>query len=402
MKYLYLLLLFTVTVKADRWAVLVAGSNSYWNYRHQADICHAYQILHRDGFPDNRIIVMMYDDIAYNKNNPYPGNIINQPNGPNVYPGVLKDYTGVDVTPENFLAVIKGNKTHMHGIGSGKVLESGPNDHVFIYFADHGGTNLLCFPSDYLYADQLIGALTYMYDHQMYQKLVFYVEACESGSMFNEILSRNINIYVTTAASPFQPSYACYYDEKRQTYLGDVYSVNWLQNSTPKNVSVETLENQYKIDERETNTSHVCQYGNLTMSKLPLDEFLSYDQCSDEWNYQFPPINEMDTVSTYDVKADTLIRRYVAATSKEDREFVLEELQEEFVEREMFDRLFSPIVEYDEKMNTVEDDNNCHTNTRMDHECLRREMKKFKDIYGEFTEYGLKYLRYFAEMCQLE
>lgn len=26
--------------------------------------------------------------------NPTPGNIINVPNGPNVYPGVLKDYTG--------------------------------------------------------------------------------------------------------------------------------------------------------------------------------------------------------------------------------------------------------------------------------------------------------------------
>lgn len=26
----------------DHWAVLVAGSQGYDNYRHQADICHAY------------------------------------------------------------------------------------------------------------------------------------------------------------------------------------------------------------------------------------------------------------------------------------------------------------------------------------------------------------------------
>ncbi len=32
----------------------------------QADICHAYQILSKHGIPDERIIVMMYDDIAYN------------------------------------------------------------------------------------------------------------------------------------------------------------------------------------------------------------------------------------------------------------------------------------------------------------------------------------------------
>ena len=60
--------------------LLVAGSNGWFNYRHQADICHAYQIVHAHGVPDDRIIVMMYDDIAYNKENPTPGQIINQVN----------------------------------------------------------------------------------------------------------------------------------------------------------------------------------------------------------------------------------------------------------------------------------------------------------------------------------
>jgi legumain len=44
------------------WALLVAGSKDYGNYRHQADVCHAYQILHAHGIPDENIIVMMYDD----------------------------------------------------------------------------------------------------------------------------------------------------------------------------------------------------------------------------------------------------------------------------------------------------------------------------------------------------
>ena len=26
------------------WAVLVAGSQGYFNYRHQADVCHSYQV----------------------------------------------------------------------------------------------------------------------------------------------------------------------------------------------------------------------------------------------------------------------------------------------------------------------------------------------------------------------
>ena len=32
----------------------------------QADTCHAYQILHKNGIPDENIVVMMYDDIANN------------------------------------------------------------------------------------------------------------------------------------------------------------------------------------------------------------------------------------------------------------------------------------------------------------------------------------------------
>ncbi len=33
----------------------------------QADACHAYQIFHAHGVPDEHIVVMMYDDIAHNE-----------------------------------------------------------------------------------------------------------------------------------------------------------------------------------------------------------------------------------------------------------------------------------------------------------------------------------------------
>ena len=56
----------------------------------QADICHAYQILKRGGLKDENIIVFMYDDIAYNEENPRKGIIINNPKGGDVYKGVPK------------------------------------------------------------------------------------------------------------------------------------------------------------------------------------------------------------------------------------------------------------------------------------------------------------------------
>ena len=53
----------------------------------QADVCHAYQILKKGGLKDENIIVFMYDDIAFNPENPRPGVIINKPNGNDVYQG---------------------------------------------------------------------------------------------------------------------------------------------------------------------------------------------------------------------------------------------------------------------------------------------------------------------------
>ena len=41
------------------WVVLAAGSDGWYNYRHQADVCHAYQVLREHGVPEENIIVFM-------------------------------------------------------------------------------------------------------------------------------------------------------------------------------------------------------------------------------------------------------------------------------------------------------------------------------------------------------
>ena len=50
----------------------------------------AYQILRQGGLPDDRIVVMMADDLAHNPLNPHPGKIFNKPGGDDVYEGVPK------------------------------------------------------------------------------------------------------------------------------------------------------------------------------------------------------------------------------------------------------------------------------------------------------------------------
>uniref|UniRef100_A0AAQ5XPM2 legumain n=1 Tax=Amphiprion ocellaris TaxID=80972 RepID=A0AAQ5XPM2_AMPOC len=291
------------------WVLIVAGSNGWYNYRHQADACHAYQIVHKNGIPDEQIVVMMYDDLAQNEANPTPGVVINRPNGSDVYAGVPKDYTGDDVTPENFLAVLKGDSSQVKG-GSGKVLKSGPNDFVFVYFTDHGAPGILAFPNDDLQVKDLQDAITYMHENRKYKKMVFYVEACESGSMMNH-LPADIDVYATTAANPHESSYACYYDEKRDTYLGDWYSVNWMEDSDAEDLTKETLLKQFKIVRSLTNTSHVQQYGNKTLAHMKVIAFQGnpskYTPPSPSTNR--PPITNPDLTPSPDVPLAILKRK---------------------------------------------------------------------------------------------
>lgn len=107
------------------WALLVAGSNEYYNYRHQADVCHAFHVLKSHGIPESNIIVMMSDDIADNDENPTKGTIINQPDGDDVYKGVPKDYIGDEVMFIEILKIGHCIITSFHESGHpGNVFES--------------------------------------------------------------------------------------------------------------------------------------------------------------------------------------------------------------------------------------------------------------------------------------
>jgi legumain len=272
------------SANAASWAVIVAGSNTYSNYRHQADACHAYHIVKNNGIPEERIIIMHYDDIAHNSRNPFQGQVFNKPTaagtpGVDVYAGCGKDYTGSSVTADNFINVITGNAAAVKG-GNGKVLKSGPEDNVFIYFTDHGGPNIIAFPvGPYLQSSRLNSALKQMYDKKMYKKLVFYLEACESGSMFAGLLPSNINVYATTAANPTESSWGFYCPPQDKingksigSCLGDEYSIQWMED-TDNNGVLQSLATQFTTVKAKTLKSHVMQYGDVSFTELNIGQF---------------------------------------------------------------------------------------------------------------------------------
>ncbi|XP_066463625.1 legumain [Eleutherodactylus coqui] len=384
------------------WVILVAGSNGWYNYRHQADLCHAYQIVKNNGVPDEQIVVMMYDDIANNEENPTKGIVINRPNGTDVYAGVLKDYTGEDVTPANFLAVLKGDSKAVKGKGSGKVIKSGPNDNVFVYFTDHGAPGLLAFPSDDLHVEDLNVTIQYMYENKKYKKMVLYIEACESGSMMNH-LPNNINVYATTAANPHESSYACYYDEKRDTYLGDLYSVSWMEDSDVEDLKKETLHEQFVLVKKHTNTSHVMQYGNRTISHMKVKQFQGSGKTVAP-RLSLEPVKRMDLTPSPDVPMAILKRKFMATNDKTEAKDILHKirsLQEaKSLIKESVKKIVILVTESEELANDVFTDQVIIN----DMSCYRSAAEHFKmrcfNWHFPLYEYAMRQLYVLVNLCE--
>ncbi|XP_069493837.1 legumain isoform X2 [Ambystoma mexicanum] len=384
------------------WVVIVAGSNGWYNYRHQADACHAYQIVHRNGIPDEQIIVMMYDDIADSEDNPTKGIIINRPNGTDVYAGVPKDYTKEDVTPANFLAVLRGDAEALKGKGSGKVLKSGPNDNVFVYFTDHGAPGILAFPSDDLIEDDLNSTIYYMYQQKKYKEMVFYIEACESGSMMNH-LADNINVFATTAANPHESSYACYYDEKRDTYLGDLYSVSWMEDSDEEDLTKETLHKQFQLVKQHTNTSHVMQYGNKTIAHMKVMQFQGHGSKSPTLA-PLPPVKQLDLIPSPEVPLAIMKRKFMATNDIEKANAIMMEIKAHYEAKDLIAKTMKNIVllvtNSDVRAQQILTDR-LVINER---KCYRAAMEHFKtrcfNWHSPIYEYALRHLYALVNLCE--
>lgn len=104
----------------------------------------------------------------------------------------------------------------------------------------------------YLYADQLHSAFKFMNANKMYKEMTFYLEACESGSMFENILENNLGIYAVSAANSQESSWGTYCSPDDQvngttigSCLGDLFSVNWMEDSDKSKMQIETLLDQF-------------------------------------------------------------------------------------------------------------------------------------------------------------
>lgn len=413
--------------EGERWAVVVAGSAGYGNYRHQADVCHAYQVLKKGGMKDENIVVFMYDDIAHNRINPRPGVLINHPDGADVYNGVPKDYTGKNVTVDNLFAVLLGDKKALKG-GSGKVLNSGPNDHIFIYYSDHGGPGVLGMPTTpYLYAEDLIETFKKMHEAKRYKEMVIYIEACESGSIFEGLLPEGLNIYATTASNAEESSWGTYCPgmfpappEEFDTCLGDLYSVAWMEDAEIENLKKETVRDQYLIVKSRTSNhntyktgSHVLEFGDLKINTEELDWYLGFDPANENVTGPIVPRDNFAN-SLEDPKERHVLQRDADLVhywhryhkSKEGSTAKAEaglDLMRTVSHRMHIDKsvelLGKLLFGVDAGPTMLAAVRPLGLPLVDDWSCLKSMVRAFESSCGELTQYGMKYMRAFANIC---
>ena len=204
-----------------KWALLVAGSSQWKNYRHQADVLAIYQILKKQGYDDDHIVLVLEDDLAYNPLNPRKGVIQVRPDGENVYAGAVIDYRTSELVPSDIKNILLGNKSSRLP----KVIEADSNDNVFIFWSGHGSPGQL----EWLergsgFTDKLAReTFTTMHDQEKYRKVLCLIETCYSGSVFSNVEGIP-GVLAFTAAGPSETSKADVYNEDMGIWMSNRFS----------------------------------------------------------------------------------------------------------------------------------------------------------------------------------
>lgn len=84
----------------------------------------------------------------------------------------FQDYTGNAVSTENSLNVLLWNKIALSGQPTGKAIDSGPDDTIFVYYSNHGAEGVLYIPDDYITANKFHAALNMKFEKNRYKNML--------------------------------------------------------------------------------------------------------------------------------------------------------------------------------------------------------------------------------------
>ncbi len=246
----------------DCWAVVIGTSDTWTNYRHQADALAMYQMLKRHGYDDDHILLIIADNIAYDPNNIYPGIVRVRPGGENVYEHVKVDYRLGDVTISDLKDMMLGRSSERLP----EVITPTQNDNVMVFWCGHGSKNMLAWGSDVLIkGDQVRDIVQTMRDEGRFRKMLFAVDACFSGTI-GEACEGIPGVLLITAANANESSKADMKDPDMGIWLSNGFTRTF-QETIDENTSISMRDLYYTLA-LHTVGSHAtvynsAHYGNM-------------------------------------------------------------------------------------------------------------------------------------------
>lgn len=258
----------------SNWALLMASSSGWSNYRHQADVLAIYQQLKESGYTDDHIVLIVEDDIARNPSNPNNGVIRVTPNGDNVYEGAKIDYRTSSLRLKDIADILTGEKSDYLP----EVIEASENDNIFIFWSGHGMPGAMCWNEDYyaVTGDVLAPVFMKMHQNKCYRKLLMMVEACYSGGVLEKCEGVPGMLFIT-AASGNETSKADVFNSDMKIWMSNRFTNTFIE-QIGANQSIGMRDLYYRLF-INTVGSHVMvynaqNYGNLYTSNI--SEFINF------------------------------------------------------------------------------------------------------------------------------
>ena len=250
----------------DNYAVLVAASKGWKNYRHQADVLGMYHYLKGKGYDDDHIILIVADDIAYNEKNPSQGVIRREIGGGNLYTDLQIDYKLGDLTLEDLKQILTGTPTEAYPV----TLGSSETDNVFFFWSGHGTQQGWKWKEDEDLSPEFARE---MFSAMKFRKQFAIIETCYSG-VVGEGCTGIPGLLMMTAANPYETSKADAFDNELQAYLSNTFTssiLSWFE-SNPNTV----IRDLYLHAFDKTNGSHVMVYNSNYYGNLYWNDMSEY------------------------------------------------------------------------------------------------------------------------------
>ena len=257
----------------DNWALLIAGSETWKNYRHQADVLNMYQILRSYGFNDDHIVLIMKDDIANNPSNPNPGKVLRY-DDIDLYANVSLDYNLDTISADDIEKILTGQRSaHLP-----QVIGATSNDNVLVFWSGHGNPGSLLLGSrgdeNGFTNERMEHLMETLSNRQHHRKMLWLIETCYSASVAVATEAvQTPGVLMFTAANAFETS-------KADVKIDGVYRTNRftkILTQTLENDPNITFRNLYYDLTRQTMGSHVMVMGTSYFDNLftsSINEFL--------------------------------------------------------------------------------------------------------------------------------